>query len=334
VKLEEWYYLTPLPALPPPPVAAAAAAPPPPPPRYHRDPPPASAALLSSHSPFQYWNSSSHSRVFPPIPCQQSSANCNQNTRAAAATKQKSEEPKISSERACPHQTLICRKQTSGQASQPPTRPSSSLYLTSQIHVSIQVQVSQPMSQAIPPCINFPGLDPCPCLKPSLHGFIFQVSIHVHVSTHILIFPCINPHLNPCLNLMSPYFQVSIHFFPCPNPCHNPCPSHNPYFDLSMSQTFPYFDLSMSQNFSIFQIHVLIYISRALKTRSRSMSKSQPMFHVSIHVHVQVSTNVSCLNSCPCPSLNQCFMSQSTHVHVSSSIHVSIHFPKPRSMCR
>jgi hypothetical protein len=77
-----------------------------------------------------------------------------------------------------------------------------------------------------------------------------------------------------------------------------------------MSQTFPYFDLSMSQNFSIFQIHVLIYISRALKTRSRSMSKSQPMFHVSIHVHVQVSTNVSCLNSCPCPSLNQCFMSQ------------------------
>ncbi len=125
MKLEEWYYLTPLPALPPPPVAAAAAAPPPP--RYHRDPPPASAALLSSHSLFQHWNSSSHSRVSPPIPCQQSSANGNQNPRAAAATKQKSEEPKIRSERARPHQTLICRKQTSGrkrkQASEPRLLP-------------------------------------------------------------------------------------------------------------------------------------------------------------------------------------------------------------------
>ncbi len=116
MKLEEWYYLTPLPALPPPPpvAAAAAAAAPRPPPRYHRDPPPASAALLASHSPFQHWNSSSHSRVPPQIPCQQSSANCNLNPRSGAATKQKSEEPKIMSERARPHQTLICRKQNLG----------------------------------------------------------------------------------------------------------------------------------------------------------------------------------------------------------------------------
>lgn len=164
-----------------------------------------------------------------------------------------------------------------------------------------------------------------PCLKPSLHTFIFQVSIHVHVSTHILIFPCINPHLNPCLNPMSPYFQVSIHF-------------HVLIHVTIHVQVITHISIFPCLKLSIFQSHVLKHF-QGLKTRSRdpcpslnqcsmsqfnscsclnqSMSKSQPMFHVSIHVHVPIHVSIHF------PSLDQCVdRFHISKIHVWSFVHI------------